>query len=72
MKATDFTKKSKTAKEIYEEIESMIKNNPEHYKYFYPHFIYISNDVQAELLKMGFKLTIGEWFRGDSGLIIEW
>jgi hypothetical protein len=72
MKATDFIKKSQSSKEIYEEIEKMIEHNPNHFKFFIPHFIYVSNDVQVELLKMGFKITHGEWFRGDTGLIIEW
>jgi hypothetical protein len=72
MNAKDLRKKSLTAKEIFEEISNINELNPEHFKFFIPHFRYVSNDVQVELSKMGFKLTHGEWFRGDYGLIIEW
>lgn len=72
MKASDLIKKSLKATDIFTEISKTIENNPNHYKHFIPHFIYISNDEQVELSKMGFKVTHGEWFRGDFGLIIEW
>jgi len=72
MKAKELIKRSQTAQQIFEEISKMNENNPNHYKHFIPHFIYVSNDVQVELSMMGFKLTHGEWFRGDIGLIIEW
>lgn len=72
MNASQFIKKSKTAKEIFEEIESLNKNNPNHFKFFIPHFMYVSNDTIADLSRMGFKVSYGEWFQGDNGLIIEW
>ena len=44
MKVTELNKKSRTAQEIFEEIADISKNNNHHFKYFIPHFIYISND----------------------------
>lgn len=72
MKAIDLIKVSKTAKEIFKQIEECSKNNPTIFKYFIPHFEYVSPEVQMELISMGFKISQGEWFRGDRGLIIEW
>ena len=72
MNAKDLTKKSLTAKQIFEEISRINKDNPACFKHYIPHFIYVSNEVQVELLNIGFKLTQGEWIRGDIGLIIEW
>lgn len=72
MKASGLIKVSKTSKEIYEEIKSQNEHNKNHFKYFIPHFIYVSAEIQMELIGMGFKISQGEWFRGDVGLIIEW
>jgi len=72
MKASELLKTSRTAIEIFKEIEGFNKNNPTHFKFFIPHFEFVSNDTIADLSRMGFKVTHGEWFRGDTGLIIEW
>jgi len=72
MNAKDLIKTSKTSEEIFKEIQDSNKNNPSHFKFFIPHFIFVSNDAIADLSRMGFKVSHGEWFRGDTGLIIEW
>ncbi len=72
MKATDLIKTSLKAKDIYEAISEINKSKPIDYKHFIPHYIYVSNEEQAELLRMGFKISYGEWNRGEYGLIIEW
>ena len=72
MKVSDLIKKSKTGKEIYDEIVSFNKNNPSHFKFFIPHFEYVSSEAIFELIQMVFSVSEGEWFRGDKGLIIQW
>ena len=72
MKASELTKRSKTVEEIIEDIKVTIKSNPCQYKYFLPHWIYVSNEVQVELSMLGFKMTHGATFNMDYGLIIEW
>lgn len=68
-KAEQIVKRTITAEQIIEEIKDLY---PTHFKYFIPHFLYVSNQVQVELSMMGFKVTYGEWSKGEKGLIIEW
>lgn len=70
MKATEATKKSVTLEQIDNNIKSAIENN--HFKVFYPHFIYVSDEVKLSLIKNGFKVYEGTWMYSDMGLIIEW
>lgn len=72
MKANELKKISWTAEKIYDDISDLIKSNPEHYKFFIPHFIYVSESVKERIMSDGFDLTIGEWGNGMHGLIIKW
>ena len=42
------------------------------YKCFYPHYVYVSDEVIKQLIDDGYKISKGEWLHGDYGLIIEW
>jgi hypothetical protein len=73
MKANNLTKTSITAEEIYEGIDSQLKNNPSCFKHYIPHFLYVSDEVKLQLIDDGFKVYKGAWdgIQND-GLIIEW
>lgn len=70
MKAKELIKQSLKIEDIYNRIKS--QNELGEYKIFYPHFIYVSDEVIRQLIEDGFKVSKGEWIRGDKGLIIEW
>ena len=70
MKAKDLIKKSVTIHDVYKNIEEA--NGRGEFKFFYPHFVYVSNEVKMQLMSDGFKLSEGEFFVGNNGLIIEW
>lgn len=70
MKATDLIKTSPSLEEIYQNIER--ENKQHNFKVFYPHWVYFSDSCKLELIRQGFKVSEGEWVRGDYGLIIEW
>ncbi|GIZ08368.1 hypothetical protein [Flavobacterium sp. UMI-01] len=72
MKASDLKKISRTAKEIFDNIQSNNKANPSICKHFIPHFDYVSPEVQLELIAMGFKLSHGKGFANEDCLVIEW
>lgn len=70
MKAKELEKSSPSLEQIYGDIENA--NKQHHFKIFYPHWVYFSDACKLELIRQGFKVCEGEWFRGDFGLIIEW
>lgn len=70
MKAKDLIKKSLSIDEIYKQIE--IDNKAGQYKSFIPHFMCVEDKIVNQLINDGFKVSKGEWMRGDNGLIIEW
>ena len=70
MKAKELVKKSVKIEDIYLNIEE--RNKMGEYKIFYPCYVYISDEVIMELIEDGFKVSKGEWLRGEIGLIIEW
>lgn len=70
MKARELTKQSITIEEIYESIKNVPKNQ---FKWFIPHFIYVSEEVKNQLMRDGFDLTIGDWDNViTNALIIKW
>lgn len=69
--ASDIVKKSVSVEDIKKDISRAVGGSSV-YKLFYPHWIYISDEVRLELMRDGFKVYTGEWMRGDIGLIIEW
>ena len=70
MKAKELVKNSVKIEDIYLNIEE--RNKMGEYKIFYPYYVYISNEVIMQLIEDGFKVSKGEWFKGQIGLIIEW
>ena len=70
MKAIELKKASPSLESIYENIEG--QNKCHNHKVFYPHWVYFSDECKLELIRQGFKVSEGEWVRGDYGLIIEW
>ena len=70
MKASELVKNSVKIEDIYLNIEE--RNKEGDYKIFYPCYVYISDGVVMQLIEDGFKVSKGEWFKGDIGLIIEW
>ena len=70
MKASELVKNSVKIEDIYNSIEH--QNEIGEFKIFYPHFVYVSDEVVKQLIEDGFKVSKGEWFKGDIGLIIEW
>lgn len=56
--------------EIYKQIE--IDNKAGQYKSFIPHFMCVEDKIVNQLINDGFKVSKGEYMRGDNGLIIEW
>jgi hemolysin-activating ACP:hemolysin acyltransferase len=70
MKASELVKNSVKIEDIYNSIEH--QNKIGEFKIFYPHFVYVSDEVVKQLIEDGFKVSKGEWFKGDIGLIIEW
>lgn len=49
------------------------KNEIGVFKIFYPHFVYFPDELKLELMKLGYKVYVGDW---DgiiiNALIIEW
>tara|TARA_R110001606_G_C15140160_1_gene624448 strand:+ start:304 stop:531 length:228 start_codon:yes stop_codon:yes gene_type:complete len=75
MKANDLEKISIDIEGIYESIENEVKINPSIYKYGIGDSIFVSDEVKAQLMQDGFKISKGHYdFQGFSGfgLIIEW
>ena len=70
MKASELVKNGVKIEDIYNSIEH--QNKIGEFKIFYPHFVYVSDEVVKQLIEDGFKVSKGEWFRGEIGLIIEW
>lgn len=70
MKVTDLVKTSPSMEKIYNTIKCA--NERHEFKVFYPHWVYVSDACKLELIRNGFKLSEGEWLKGDHGLIIEW
>ena len=70
MKAKELVKKSVKIEDIYLNIEE--RNKLCECKIFYPCCVYVSDVVITQLIEDGFKVSKGEWFKGDIGLIIEW
>lgn len=73
MKSNEIKKQSITIEAIYSQIEQVSKDNPQHFKHFIPHFLYVSESVKDQLMRDGFNLTIGDWdgYIRDC-LIISW
>jgi len=71
MKATDLIKVSLSIDKIYEEIKR--RNEINEFKAYFPHQIFISEDIKLKLMSDGFKVHHGA-FDGfmNNGLIIEW
>ena len=55
---------------IYKKIEQDNQNH--HCMTFIPFFECVSDETIMQLINDGFKVSKGEMFRGDKGLIIEW
>lgn len=73
MNASEIKKTTLTAIEIYEHINDNLKHNPNTFKHFIPHYIYVSDEVKLQLINDGFKVYIGNWDNIINGaLIIEW
>ena len=71
MKASDLIKKSLDIQVIYKNIEE--RNSNGEFKYFIPHFVYVSDEVKLKLIADGFKVYIGNWSNfSPNDLIIEW
>ena len=70
MKAKDLIKKTLSIEEVYKHIEQ--DNKDGQYKSFIPHFMCVEDNIVNQLINDGFKVSKGEWMRGDYGLIIEW
>lgn len=70
MKASDLVKKEMTIKDLYESIQ--MSNEQGSFKYFIPHYMYVSENTKLKLIEDGFKVCSGSWIGGDEGLIIEW
>jgi len=70
MKAKDLVKISEVVENIYKQISEANSNGQ--FKYFIPHFVYVSDEVKLQLMKDGYKVYEGQWDNIMSGLIIEW
>lgn len=68
-------KNSLTIKEVEKRMDE-VENNPNEkgvFKIFYPHFIYVSDELKIELIQYGYKVYIGDWDGiMTNALIIEW
>ena len=72
MKASELKRESISIEKIFKDIEGLNKNNPDVFKHFIPHFVRVDSDVIGKLVENGFKVSNGQWFANDHGIIIEW
>ena len=71
MKAEELKKESEVIENIYKAISEA--NSRGEFKWFIPHFVYVSDQVRLQLIKDGFKVHIGDWdSMMTNALIIEW
>ena len=71
MKASHLKKESEVIENIYQFISR--ENQEGRFKYFIPHFVYVSEQVKSELIENGYKVYRGNWDANiTDALIIEW
>jgi len=70
MRADTLIKKSQTIEEIYESIK--MQNEHGNFKMSFPNSMYVSDEIKLELMREGYKVSIGDIGMGSKDLIIEW
>lgn len=74
-KASQITKESLTIEDIEKKISDIEANPYEKglFKIFFPHWVYISNDVKLKLMEAGYKVYTADWDGVmKDAFIIEW
>lgn len=71
MKASDLVKVSEVSENLYKRISEANSNGG--FKIFIPHYLYVKDELRAELINNGYKLYKGNWDGAMiDALIIEW